>query len=65
MRKSIFISFLFLTLSVFAQDKENFSVTYNRNIETYFLAELFAVDYRKTNTSFENYKELNSENINP
>jgi Domain of unknown function (DUF4932) len=63
--KSHIIIVIFFSVSVFAQDKEKFSVTYNRNIETYFLAELFAVDYRKTNTSFEKYKRTECRKYQP
>ena len=63
-QKSFFI-FLFLPVCVFAQHKEKFSVTYNRNVETYFLAELFAVDYRKTNISFEKYKKTECRKYQP
>jgi hypothetical protein len=49
----------------FAQYKEKFSVTYNRNIESYFLAELLAVDYRKTNRSFEAYKRTECRKYQP
>lgn len=65
MKKFIFIFFLFLSASVYTQDKEKFSVAFNRNIETYFLAELFAVDYRKTNVSFENYKRTECRKYQP
>ena len=64
MKKATFLFFLF-SASVFAQDKEKFSVTYNRNIESYFLAELFAVDYRKTNKSFEEYKRTECRKYQP
>lgn len=56
MKKLIFPFFLFISISVSAQTIQNFSVSYNKNIKTYFLAELLAVDYRKSNKSFEEYK---------
>ena len=65
MKKTMLLSFLFLSGSVFSQHKEKFSVTYNRNIESYFLAELFAVDFRKTNVSFENYKRTECRKYQP
>ncbi len=39
-----------------AEAPEKFRVSYNQTIETYFLAELLAVPYRKTNSQWENYK---------
>lgn len=56
MKNLILPFFLFFSILVLAQAKQNFSVGYNKNIETYFLAELLAVDHRKTNKSFEEYK---------
>ena len=65
MKTSTLLFSLFLSLSVFSQTKEKFSVTYNRNIETYFLAELFAVNYRRTNKSFEQYKKTECRKYQP
>lgn len=48
---------MFFSISVLAQTKQVFSVGYNKNIEIYFLAELLAVEYRRTNKSFEEYKK--------
>ncbi|MBV8327427.1 hypothetical protein [Chryseobacterium sp.] len=57
MRK-IFIVFASLAFtSGFTQEKKaKFSVSYNRNIETYFLAEILSADHRKNNKDFELYK---------
>ncbi|MAZ26219.1 MAG: hypothetical protein CL868_03960 [Cytophagaceae bacterium] len=38
------------------EQTSNFEVAYNVNVETYFLAELLAVKYRKTNSQWENHK---------
>ena len=64
-KKVTLLLFVFYPLTVSAQDKEKFSVTWNRNIETYFLAELFAVDYRRTNRSFEEYKRSECRKYQP
>lgn len=47
---------LLLPLYLFGQNKNDFSITYNRNIETYFLAEILSADMRTTNKEFEQYK---------
>jgi len=57
--KNIF--FLIVSICLFScqnskTQSSNFKVTYNQNTETYFLAELLAVEYRKTNVQWENYK---------
>jgi Domain of unknown function (DUF4932) len=56
MKKLLLSFFLFFSLSALARTNQVFSIGYNKNVETYFLAELLAVDYRRTNKSFEEYK---------
>lgn len=62
------ISFLFCLLS-FSQtsnkQRSNFEVTYSQNTETYFLAELLAVKYRKTNAKWEDFKLTTCQNYQP
>lgn len=56
--KKIFIVFVSLS-SIFGFSQKNnsrFSVTYNKNIETYFLAEILSAEHRKNNKDFELYK---------
>ncbi|ROI05770.1 DUF4932 domain-containing protein [Chryseobacterium sp. G0240] len=56
--KKIFVVFVFLS-STFSFSQKNisgFSVTYNKNIETYFLAEILSAEHRKNNKDFELYK---------
>ncbi len=56
--KKIFLIFA-ITISTFnfSQEKTSkFSVTYNKNIETYFLAEILSADHRRNNKDFELYK---------
>src|SRR6185503_4418930 len=52
----VLLIFFSLPLFLLAQQKENFTITFNKNIETYFLAEILAADHRKPNKSFEQYK---------
>ena len=47
------------------QHLSNFDATYNQNTETYFLAELLAVKYRKTNAQWENYKLTTCQKYQP
>ncbi|MEJ5103846.1 MULTISPECIES: DUF4932 domain-containing protein [Chryseobacterium] len=56
--KKIFFVFVSLTSTLsFSQKKSpKFSVAYNKNIETYFLAEILSADHRKHNKDFELYK---------
>ncbi len=56
--KKIFVVFVSLS-SIFGFSQKNnsrFSVTYNKNIETYFLAEILSAEHRKNNKDFELYK---------
>jgi len=56
--KKIFLAFAILISTFsFSQNKSSkFSVTYNKNIETYFLAEILSADHRRNNKDFELYK---------
>lgn len=51
----IFVS-LSSTLSFSQKNTSKFSVHYNKNIETYFLAEILSAEHRKNNKDFELYK---------
>lgn len=56
--KKILAVFVSLS-SIFSFSQKNtskFSVTYNKNIETYFLAEILSAEHRKNNKDFELYK---------
>ncbi|PWN67046.1 DUF4932 domain-containing protein [Chryseobacterium oncorhynchi] len=56
--KKILVVFVSLS-SVFSFSQQNtskFSVNYNKNIETYFLAEILSAEHRKNNKDFELYK---------
>ncbi|MEJ7822939.1 MAG: hypothetical protein WKF85_11485 [Chitinophagaceae bacterium] len=65
MKNLILSIFVFFSITVLAQTKQKFSVGYNKNVETYFLAELLAVDYRITNKSFEEYKKIECRKYQP
>ncbi len=52
----IFLCTLLSTYSYGQASSDKFGVQYNKNIETYFLAELLAVKYRQTNQQWEAYK---------
>lgn len=56
--KKIFVVFVSLasTFSFSQKNGAKFSVTYNKNIETYFLAEILSAEHRKNNKDFELYK---------
>ncbi|MCA6066327.1 DUF4932 domain-containing protein [Chryseobacterium sp. RG1] len=56
--KKIFSTFTII-ISIFSFSQKNtskFSVTYNKNIETYFLAEILSAGHRRNNKDFELYK---------
>ncbi|AZA76497.1 DUF4932 domain-containing protein [Chryseobacterium sp. G0186] len=56
--KKILIIFVSLasTFSFSQKITSKFSVNYNKNVETYFLAEILSAEYRKNNKDFELYK---------
>ncbi|SIT22951.1 protein of unknown function [Chryseobacterium ureilyticum] len=56
--KKIFVVFVSLasTFAISQKNTSKFSVTYNKNVETYFLAEILSAEHRKTNKDFELYK---------
>lgn len=57
MKKILFILVsLSSTMSFSQKNSSKFSVSYNRNIETYFLAEILSAEHRKNNKDFELYK---------
>lgn len=57
MKKILFILVsLSSTLNFSQQKSSKFSVSYNKNIETYFLAEILSAEHRKNNKDFELYK---------
>ncbi|WP_347219199.1 DUF4932 domain-containing protein [Chryseobacterium sp.] len=57
MKKALFILVSLSSTFSFSQKKtSNFSVNYNKNIETYFLAEILSAEHRKNNKDFELYK---------
>lgn len=57
MKKILFILVsLSSTLSFSQKNSSKFSVSYNKNIETYFLAEILSAEHRKNNKDFELYK---------
>lgn len=47
---------LFFTVSFSQKKASKFSVNYNKNIETYFLAEILSAEHRKANKDFELFK---------
>ncbi|ASK29131.1 hypothetical protein CEY12_02975 [Chryseobacterium sp. T16E-39] len=49
-------SILFFIQSFSQKNTSKFQVTYNRNIETYFLAEILSAEHRKINKDFELFK---------
>ncbi|MDV7695878.1 DUF4932 domain-containing protein [Chryseobacterium soli] len=56
--KSIFAFFalLFFTLAFSQKKTSKFSVSYHKNIETYFLAEILSAEHRTSNKDFELFK---------
>mgnify|MGYP000477642663 CR=1 FL=1 len=46
----------FLSCKTEKRQTEKFSAEFNKNIETYFLAEILSIDHRKTNKQWEEYK---------
>lgn len=57
MKKILFILVSLCSPFGFSQKKSSkFFVNYNRNVETYFLAEILSADHRKINKDFELYK---------
>ncbi|WP_126650660.1 DUF4932 domain-containing protein [Chryseobacterium aureum] len=56
--KKLFLVFVSLsgTFGFSQKNTSPFSVTYNKNIETYFLAEILSAEHRKNNKDFELYK---------
>ncbi|MBB6369897.1 DUF4932 domain-containing protein [Chryseobacterium shigense] len=57
MKKIVAVFAVFIFSLHFSQKKTSkFSVSHNRNIETYFLAEILSVEHRKNNKDFELYK---------
>jgi hypothetical protein len=56
--KNILVIFglLFFTLTFSQKNTSKFSVSYNKNIDTYFLAEILSAEYRKINRDFELFK---------
>ncbi|MDN3693267.1 DUF4932 domain-containing protein [Chryseobacterium tructae] len=57
MKKVLFILVSLSSTLGFSQKKTSkFSVNYNKNIETYFLAEILSAEHRKNNKDFELYK---------
>ncbi|MCF8713743.1 DUF4932 domain-containing protein [Joostella atrarenae] len=57
MRKLMILGILISFLSCkIEKNTDKFNVEFNRNIETYFLAELISIDHRKTNKQWEEYK---------
>ncbi|ASW73685.1 hypothetical protein IQ37_14905 [Chryseobacterium piperi] len=51
-----FFLILFSTLSFSQKKPSKFIVSYNKNVETYFLAEILSADHRKVNKDFEAFK---------
>lgn len=47
---------LFLSCQTVKKQPDKFSTDFNKNIETYFLAEILSIDHRKTNKQWEEYK---------
>lgn len=64
MKLKLLLLFL-MPFSLFGQEKDNFSITSNKNIETYFLAEILSADFRTTNKDFEQYKVKESQKYQP
>ncbi|WP_250254205.1 DUF4932 domain-containing protein [Chryseobacterium sp. Marseille-Q3244] len=57
MKKALFILVSLSSTFSFSQKKTSkFSVNYNKNVETYFLAEILSAEHRKNNKDFELYK---------
>lgn len=51
-----FFILLFFTLSFSQKKTSKFAVSYHKNIETYFLAEILSAEHRKANKGFELFK---------
>lgn len=51
-----FFALLFFTLSFSQKKASKFTVSYHKNIDTYFLAEILSADHRKVNKDFELFK---------
>lgn len=47
---------LFLSCQTEKKQPDKFSADFNKNIETYFLAEILSIDHRKTNKQWEGFK---------
>lgn len=47
---------LFLSCQTVKNQPDKFSTDFNKNIETYFIAETLSIDHRKTNKQWEEYK---------
>ncbi|MDN3593468.1 DUF4932 domain-containing protein [Zunongwangia endophytica] len=58
MRKLMLLGILISFLSCKTEKKQidKFNVDFNKNIETYFLAEILSIEHRKTNKQWEEYK---------
>jgi hypothetical protein len=51
-----FFALLFFTLCFSQKKTSKFSVSYHKNIDTYFLAEILSAEHRKSNRDFELFK---------
>lgn len=60
-----FFVLLFFTLSFSQKKGSKFTVSYHKNIDTYFLAEILSADYRKVNKDFEHFKIKNCSTYQP
>ena len=59
------ILILFLSCQTVKKQPDKFSTSFNKNIETYFLAEILSIDHRKTNKQWEEYKLKNCKEYQP
>ncbi|MBP2619153.1 DUF4932 domain-containing protein [Chryseobacterium jejuense] len=60
-----FFALLFLILSFSQKKGSKFTVSYHKNIDTYFLAEILSADHRKVNKDFELFKIKNCSTYQP
>ncbi len=62
---TLIVILCFLSCQKSEHTTNKFEVSYNHNIETYFLAELLAVEYRTTNSQWETYKLTTCKDYQP
>lgn len=61
----VFTVFSFATTGLAQSKAKKLEIAYSKNVETYFLAELLAVDYRTKNKSWEEFKRKECSSYQP